>query len=63
MSVAPEVVACITKQAVMSLWSYERRLALIRNVGNGVHKTRFIHNEVEMSLGIHECISCRQMDV
>ena len=47
----------------MSLWSYERRLALIRNVGNGVHKTRFIHNEVEMSLGIHESISCRQLDV
>lgn len=47
----------------MSLWSCERRLALTGNVGSGVRKTRFIHNEVEMSLGIQESISCRQMDV
>lgn len=47
---------------MVSFWNSERSLALIRSVGGGVHKTRFIHTELEMSLGIHKRISSGQVD-
>lgn len=44
------------------MWDYGRRLILSRTAGGGGHKSTFMNIIVEMSLGIEEKMSNRQMD-
>lgn len=44
------------------MWNSGRRLILSGIAGGGGHKSKFMHIKVEMSLGIGERMSNRQMD-